>query len=61
MVKLSHEKGQLEAEYAKMPLHGGRTAKERNRKAEVESRIEILNKAISQQRLMLKQMLPKGK
>jgi hypothetical protein len=33
--------GHLEAEYAKMPLHGGRTAKERNRKVEVEARIEV--------------------
>ncbi len=41
MVRLSQEKGQLEAEYAKMPLHGGRTARERNRKAEVEARIEV--------------------
>ncbi|KAF5840671.1 hypothetical protein DUNSADRAFT_15914 [Dunaliella salina] len=61
VVKLSQEKGQLEAEYAKMPLHGGRTAKERSRKAEVEERIEVLNKAISQQRLLLKQMQPRGR
>ncbi len=53
------EKDSLEAEYAKMPQHGGRTMRERKRKNEVESRMEDLARAISATRLQLKKLLGK--
>lgn len=53
------EKDSLEAEYAKMPQHGGRTLRERQRKSEVEGRMEELAKAISATRLQLKKLLGK--
>lgn len=56
LVALCQEKTQLEAEYAKMPLHSGRSAKERQRKAVVEQRMEVVNKDISNLRLQLKKM-----
>lgn len=55
-MSLCQEKGQLEAEYSKMPLHGPKTAKERARKAAVEGRMEELAKEISALRLALKKM-----
>lgn len=56
LVALCQEKGQLEAEYAKMPLHGGRNARERTRKAEVEQRIEAINREVSGLRLTLRKL-----
>lgn len=56
LMALCSEKGQLEAEFSRMPLHAGRTIKERTRKAVVEQRLEILNKDISAVRLHLKKL-----
>lgn len=50
------EKGKLDAEYAKMPLHGGRNARERARKVEVEERLEVINREASALRLALKKI-----
>ena len=44
----------LNAEFDRMPAHGGRTNAERNRKAEVERRLADLSKDISRVRLALK-------
>lgn len=53
---LCAEKGGLEAEYARMPLGAGRSLRERNRKAVVEQRLELLNKEISAVRMQLKRI-----
>lgn len=59
LMKQCQEKDALESEYSKMPLHGGRTLKDRQRKAAVEDRIEVLHKEISTTRLQLKRLLGK--
>lgn len=51
---LCAEKTNLEAEFARMPLGAGRNLRERNRKAVVEQRLELLNKDISGVRMQLK-------
>jgi hypothetical protein len=50
------ERAALEAEYAKMPPHGGRTLRERQRRAQVEARIEEVGRGISATRLQLKKL-----
>ncbi|GFR44865.1 hypothetical protein Agub_g6208, partial [Astrephomene gubernaculifera] len=56
LMVLCSEKGGLEAEYARMPLGAGRSLRERNRKAVVEQRLELLNKEISAVRMQLKRL-----
>ena len=56
LMVLCSEKGHLEAEFAKMPVHSGRNIKDRNRKVVVEERLEVLNKEISTVRRQLKQV-----
>ncbi|KAG2452495.1 hypothetical protein HYH02_002734 [Chlamydomonas schloesseri] len=56
LMVLCAEKGGLEAEYARMPLGAGRSQRERNRKAVVEQRLELLNKEISAVRMQLKRI-----
>eukprot|EP00198_Chlamydomonas_reinhardtii_P001518 XP_001690854.1 predicted protein [Chlamydomonas reinhardtii] len=56
LMVLCAEKGGLEAEYARMPLGAGRSLRERNRKAVVEQRLELLNKEISAVRMQLKRI-----
>lgn len=56
LVKLCHEKGQLEAEYARMPAHAGRTGKARARRLEVERRLQDIAHEIGQLRLSLKKL-----
>lgn len=56
LMELSIEKSSLETEYAKMPGGAGRTMKERQRKAEVEARLEELGREISKVRLSLKKL-----
>eukprot|EP00775_Hariotina_reticulata_P010408 gene10408-10566_t len=55
----SQEKDELSKEYAKMPLGAGRTLKERQRKLQVERRLEELDKLISKTRMQLRKMLGK--
>ncbi|MEW5317775.1 MAG: hypothetical protein WDW38_009047 [Sanguina aurantia] len=55
LVVLCGEKGTLEAEFAKLPVHG-RSQKERGRKVEVERRLEGLNREISNLRLTLRRL-----
>ncbi|GLC43858.1 hypothetical protein PLESTF_001406700 [Pleodorina starrii] len=56
LMVLCAEKGGLEAEYARMPLGAGRSLRERNRKAVVEQRLDLLNKEISSVRMQLKRL-----
>ncbi|KAG2445931.1 hypothetical protein HXX76_000534 [Chlamydomonas incerta] len=56
LMVLCAEKGGLEAEYARMPLGAGRSLRERNRKAVVEQRLDLLNKEISAVRMQLKRI-----
>ncbi len=56
LLVLSRERDELESEFAKMPLHGGRTLRERQRKVEVETRLEERRKEISNTRLQLKRL-----
>ena len=56
LMQHNQEKAVLEAEYAKMPTHAGRTLKERRRKAEIEGRLDQLHHDISAARLQLKQL-----
>eukprot|EP00803_Ostreobium_quekettii_P010164 evm.model.scf_824.2 EVM.evm.TU.scf_824.2 scf_824:40375-49612(+) len=60
IVMLSMEKGQLEAEYAKMPVHYGRSLSARRRREEVEARLDCVAHEISRIRLQLKQMSCRG-
>jgi hypothetical protein len=46
----------LEAEYARMPLGAGRSLRERERKAVVEARLELLARDISGCRMQLKRL-----
>jgi gas vesicle protein len=55
----SQEKDELTMELAKMPLGAGRTLKERQRKMQVEQRLEELDKLISKNRMQLKKLLGK--
>ena len=56
LMVLCSEKASLEAEFARMPLGAGRSIKDRNRKAVVEERLELLNKEISGVRMQLKRI-----
>ncbi len=56
LMALCAEKTNLEAEFARMPLGAGRNLRERNRKAVVEQRLELLNKDISGVRMQLKRV-----
>ncbi|GAB4815486.1 hypothetical protein N2152v2_002532 [Parachlorella kessleri] len=57
LMKLSMEKNDLEAEYARMPTStAGRKLQDRRRKQEIEERLEAVNKEISSIRLQLKRM-----
>jgi hypothetical protein len=50
------ERAALDAEYAKMAAHGGRTLRERQRRAQVEARLEELARGVSATRLQLKKL-----
>ena len=52
------ERGALDAEYAKMPASSGRTLRERERKRQLEDRLEQLGREISSLRLELKRVAP---
>ena len=54
LLELNTEKDRLNAEYDKMPAHGGRTLSERTRKSELEARLADIGKEISSLRLQLK-------
>ena len=56
LMALCRERDALQAEFAKMPAHGGRSQKERERKRAVEQRIEELNREVSAARLALKKL-----
>ncbi|KAK9809162.1 hypothetical protein WJX72_010452 [[Myrmecia] bisecta] len=56
LMALNMERQQLEAEYARMPPTAGRTIRERNRKAEVEARLEEVAREASNIRLQLKKL-----
>ena len=56
LMALSMERGQLESEYAKMPVHYGRSLKARKRREEVEARLEAIAQEASAIRLRIKQM-----
>lgn len=53
------EKAQLDSELAKLPAGSGRNLNERRRKADVEKRLEFLNKEISSMRVELKKLMGK--
>jgi hypothetical protein len=57
LLLLCQEKDELNREYAKMPLGSGKTMRERQRKAQVESRLEELDAQISRMRMALKRLL----
>lgn len=48
---------QLMAEYGRMPASAGRTLRERQRKAEVEQRLEAIDRGASLLRLQLKRLI----
>ncbi|PRW33935.1 nuclear mitotic apparatus 1 isoform X2 [Chlorella sorokiniana] len=57
LLKLNAERNELEAESARMPTHTtGRTQQERRRRAEVEGRLEEINKECSSIRLQLRRL-----
>lgn len=56
LMKLNQEKAELEAEYARMPSHAGRSIRERRRKRDIESRFEVLDHGVNSIRLHLKKL-----
>uniref|UniRef100_A0A061QQA8 Enkurin domain-containing protein n=2 Tax=Tetraselmis sp. GSL018 TaxID=582737 RepID=A0A061QQA8_9CHLO len=56
LLRLHEEKNQLDAEYARMPLNGGKTIAQRRRKSEIESRLDELQREISTCKLNLKKL-----
>lgn len=59
LLALNQQKAELESEFSKMPLHGGRSLKERQRRTYVEGQLDTLNKEISTVRLQLKKIYGK--
>jgi hypothetical protein len=57
LLLLCQEKDELNREYSKMPLGSGKTMRERQRKAQVEARLEELDAQISKTRMALKRLL----
>ena len=53
---MNTEKDKMQAEYDKMPTHGGRTISQRKRKMELEQGLAIVEKDISAVRLELKKL-----
>jgi len=58
LLNLSLIKDRLEAEYARMPIGGGRTAAERRAKAVCEERLDEVKSRMSALRMRLKTLQP---
>lgn len=58
LLSLSMQKDRLEAEFARMPLGGGRTAAERRSKAQCEDRLNEIKARTSALRMRLKALQP---
>ncbi len=56
LMRLMMERNELSCEFAKMPAHGGRTIAERRRKAQLEARLEAIDREASTLRLQLKRL-----
>jgi hypothetical protein len=56
LLRLCQEKDELTSEFSKMPQGGGRTAAARERKRQVEARLDAVGKEISATRLQLKKL-----
>lgn len=54
LMRLSFERNELQSEFAKMPVHAGRTIAARTRKKEVENRLDHITQEMSRIRLKLK-------
>lgn len=59
LVSKCWEKAQLDSELAKLPAGSGRNLNERRRKADVERRLDFLNKEISSMKVELKKLMGK--
>ena len=56
LLEMNTEKDKMQAEYDKMPTHGGRTISQRKRKMELEQGLAVVEKDISAVRLELKKL-----
>ncbi len=56
LMRLMMERNEVSCEFAKMPTHGGRSIAERRRKAELEARLEAIDRDASTLRLQLKRL-----
>lgn len=59
LLHASQERDELESELARMPLGGGRTLRQRERKEYVEARLDELRKQISSARMQIKRLIGK--
>jgi hypothetical protein len=59
LLRACQERDELESELSRMPLGGGRTLRQRQRKEYVEARLEELRRHISSTRMHLKRLLGK--
>lgn len=59
LLRACQERDELESEMARMPLGGGKTIRQRQRKEYVEERLEQLRSQISSIRMQLKRLVGK--
>ena len=59
LLRACQERDELESELSRLPLGGGRTLRERQRKEYVEARLEELRAQISAARMTIKRLLGK--
>jgi predicted oxidoreductase len=59
LLRACQERDELESEMARMPLGGGRTLLQRQRKEYVEARLEQLRSQISSTRMQIKRLVGK--
>jgi hypothetical protein len=59
LLRACQERDELESELARMPLGGGKTLRQRERKEYVEERLGRLRAQISSQRMQIKRLVGK--